>query len=212
MNRFLPLLMTLLLILTGCAAPGKSTPPMAGNLPSASEPEPPISGTPEQNLEYYRQYLEPISYGSLLRCDFGPGRLDSLAGAPMMFAFEDLTGPEKMREYGELYGAAYPQQVVEDCLTAYFEVTPEELRTALLARYYRPEEQVYYYEGGRGGGPQEVTVTASRRSGDLLELDYAIANLDMDTGEMAVNLTGTLTVRPGETGWQYVGCKVQENS
>lgn len=210
MKQLFAILLAFALTLSGCGGGrgDESRPSMAGNLPSSRGEKrsmPPESeGGAEDNLAYCRKYLEPVYAGSILRVSFGPGEMEAAANAPLIYAFEDLTGGEKMREYWEQYGPSFPREVVEDCLTARFDVTPEQLRD-LLADYYRPEEQVYYYEGGRGGGPQEVEVTASRREGGTLELDYNILNAaGMDDDEMIPTTTGTITLRVEGEEWKYL--------
>jgi len=192
---------------------------MAGNLPSSQpdssipQPEDPPSASqdiPEEALQYRQQYLDPILHSPLLQINFGPGEMDGLAGIPLIFAFEDLTGGEQMKVYWDTYQADFPRELVEDCLTAHFDVTPDQLREQLLTDYYLPDKQAYHYEGGRGSGPREIEATASRRDGDTLELDYTILNLSMDEDEMIPYLTGTITIRIEGESWKYISNQCQE--
>ena len=210
MKRIIAILAALLLALAGCGQAEKETEKKESSTPVQSREEA-TQGTAEEDQAYGQRYLEPVLAGRLLWCDFGPGEMEQLAGTPMIYAFEDLTGGERMRGYWEKYQGAFPREVMEDCLTAYFQVTPEELRDSLLAQYYRPEEEVYFYEGGRGGGPVEVEVTASRRRGDTLELDYSILTAGMDGGDMVPGLTGTVTIlEEGEGAWKYLENRCRE--
>lgn len=201
-----------LMLLPGCGGqPDK--PPMAGKLPappSAAQPaEPPGESAPEiapEDLENCRErYLEPLLHTGLLYRSFGPGETAELAQAPLLiYAFEDFTGPEQMRQYGP----DIPGEAVEGLLTARFPVTPEELRETLLSDCYDPERQVYHYEGGRGGGPMEVELTAARREGEELLLDYTLLALtSMDDSQLRPVCTGTLTVREAGEDWQYLRCQ-----
>ncbi len=149
MKGIIAILAALLLALAGCGQAEKETEKKESSTPVQSREEA-TQGTAEEDQAYGQRYLEPVLAGRLLWCDFGPGEMEQLAGTPMIYAFEDLTGGERMRGYWEKYQGAFPREVMEDCLTAYFQVTPEELRDSLLAQYYRPEEEVYFYEGGRG--------------------------------------------------------------
>ena len=194
------------------SAPAPSSVPLApeNQEPPESQPEDAapaetVEGTPEENEAYAEAYLRPVAAGTLLRTDFGPGNMQTLYGSVLIHAFEDLTGTEQMEQYWAEYDGDFPREVVEDCLTAHFDLTPEDLRENLLEGLYLPEEDVYRYYGGRGGGPVDVQVDASRRTGDQLELDFSILTAGVDGYEMVPSSRGTMVLRLGEDGsWKYI--------
>jgi hypothetical protein len=220
--RLLAAAAALLLALAGCAGEEGSLASSQSGTPEASQsasqsPDSAqggsaasgetVEGTPEENEVYAEAYLKPVAAGLLLRTDFGPGNMQTLWGSVLIQAFEDLTGREQMEKYWAEYDGDFPQEVVEDCLTAHFDLTPEDLRENLLASCYLSEEEVYQYYGGRGGGPVDVRVDASRRTGDLLELDFTILTVGMgdDGDELSPFSRGTMVIRLGEDGsWKYL--------
>lgn len=156
-------------------------------------------GSPEQNEWYQKRYLEPIFQSGILGKTFDAANKTHLeensSFCALLSAFGDLMGPEQMAACTAAYGSRIPREVVEDCLSFYFPVTAEELRQQLLAGAYLPEAGVYRWEG-HGTGDETLAVTASRRAGDTLELDYVISF-------GSLSHTGTATIQERPEGWRY---------
>lgn len=205
-----------LTLLAGCGG-SPERPPMAGNPapPPSSSQAAPAGGSggdalaPEDAAGCRERYLLPLLHTGLLYRSFGPGQTEELAESPLLiYAFEDLSGPERMARYSADYGPDLPGELVEGLLTARFPVTPEELRETLLSGLYDPERRVYHYEGGRGGAPMEVELTDARREGEDLLLDYTLLALaSMEDDEMRPVRTGTLTLREAGEDWQVLRCQ-----
>ena len=194
--------------------PGESGTPASGQAEAGGSSESgSLEGTAEENARYAETYLQPIVGGAVLTSSFSAGNLQGLGSPILMVAFEDLTGTGQMDAYWAEYGGLFPQKVVEDCLTRYFDVTPEMLREDLLANFYQPEEESYRCPGiGRPSGlPVKAQVDASRLTGgSRLELDYTLFSCyglkkPASPEEMYPSHAGTVTIQlEGDGSWKYL--------
>lgn len=170
-----------------------------------------------ENQAYCDQYITPVLVSGMLNRTFSPedysqlGALfdesgNMIGGHALMYCFEDLTGQEKMQQYWQQYDGVFPAALIEDALSAYFEMTVEQMRET-MSYFYDASSNVYRYEGGRGSPPVSPVVTQSRKNADLLELDYSIYS-DEDSRNPLIE--GTLCVRETPDGFHYISNRLKE--
>lgn len=202
----------------------------------AAESTAPHSGAPEQMDEtcaaYEKAYMEPYLLSGLFNLNFS--RQDHSAfvaedaqkpgvwpgAAALICWFEDDTGDEQMHAYWTKYYAAGPEpapetdgipaKIVDDVLTAHFELTAEELHAYMAndSGTYQPDRDVYLYYGGRGGICPVCVVTDAEKEGDTVTLRYAFYEVESTLPEGAVPArlsSGTLTVlEQADGGFVYL--------
>lgn len=194
MKRLLAVLL-LALLLAGCAGAGGNSPSTKSSSSAQSqeeelsreEPRKELPAMDEQQQEYAKKYLEPLSYSGFFWREYSgdPAQLDKrlddegnvISGNLLFYLFEDMrTQEERQAMYQQYPDGIYPQEVVEEPLIAHFGWTAEQIRQQ-LSEAYDPEAGTYLYLSGRGGGPVYYVVTGSSLAGDILTLDYEVYGL-----------------------------------
>lgn len=207
--------------LAGCRAASLPETPEEPEAPPAEElapalpveepapaPEEPL-GNPEQ--EYFDTYLRTWGYANPFWREFtaedNPLEEENLylmfrAAYLLEHEREDLEALAEVLEDGT---EVYPAELVEDTLTAHFNVTAEQLRASAEGKSkYRYHEGAYEFGTGYGGVGLIGAVTGFREEGDRLELEYSWFENDGMGQPGEKTQSGVLTIRfLPEGGWKY---------
>jgi hypothetical protein len=199
-----------------------------GGEPESSIPEETASGIPQADDALVREIV--LVYGAEENTYNGPVRLvptaisfynrtepeysweggESLSPGSYFSWFFSTTMKEDYEYKLEAYknprtedgGWFYPQEVYEERVQRYFQVSTEHLRSDPI--YYHEEDQAYYLEGGGGKGETPQLSYTYSQEGDILTVVVAVDS-PSSSGRH------TLTVRLEEGGgWKYLADKVEQ--
>ena len=172
--------------------------------------------TEEQDL-YYTDYVGKLLYSGLLNTNWSVDDYSSLVeeidglgygiGYVLLFAYEDIIGPDAMQKLFNEYNGVFPAGVIEDVLLIRFPFTAEQLHE-ILSNHYDVETDTYRYESVRGGEPIEAAVTDVNEfseNGQLfIRLSYEIytgySGLDYELNTYNYKTPGVLTLKQNVFG------------
>jgi hypothetical protein len=104
--------------------------------------------------------------------------------------------------HGENMGWFYPQDLYEERIQQYFEISSDYLRSD--PTYYDAEYQGYWIGGGGGKGLVPILRYEWSQEGEILTVDVTLDYIEAQPGS-----THRLTVRlEPDGGWKYLSCQV----
>lgn len=146
------------------------------------------------------KYFASYSVTNFFRMQFDSSVLEGYDAQTLLAMFDALCYNTQTEEFTnnltQLEGQV-PQQYVEDVLTAYFALTPEDIRQ-ICAQQYNAETQSYTCYFGLGGGPTMFIIDKTEQNGNVLTIDYIIYGPNPGESDeilFSPYLMGTLKVR-----------------